>query len=74
VVVVERAPRLLHRVSYCHLRVRARKRVRQVGVSASALVAMFSGEDVTLLVAMAFDGAGKQSGVDVGVPRVGGMA
>jgi len=40
----------------------------------SALAAVFYDEDVTLLVAMVFDGAGKQSGVDVGVLRVGGRA
>jgi len=81
VVVVEQALRLLHRVlpvafgcSYCYLCARVRKRVRQVVVNVSALVAMFYGEDVTLLVAMVFDGAGKQSGVDVGVLRVGGRA
>lgn len=40
----------------------------------SALAAVFYDEDVTLLVAMVFDGAGKQSGVGVGVLRVGGRA
>ena len=80
-VVVEQALRLLHRVlpvgfggSYCYLCARLRKRVRPVVVYVSALVAVFYDEDVILLVAMVFDGAGKASGVDVGVLRVGGRA
>jgi hypothetical protein len=61
VVVVEQALRLLHRLlpvafgcSYCYLCLCAlvRKRVRQVVVNVSALVAMFYGENVTLLVEM----------------------
>ena len=81
-MAVEQAHRLLHRLlpvafgwcSYCYLCARLRKRGRQVVVYVSALVAEFYDEDVTLLVAMAFDGAGKQSAVDVGVLRVGGRA
>jgi hypothetical protein len=45
-----------------------------VVVYVSALVAVFYDENVTLLVAMVFDGAGKQSAVDVGVLHVGGRA
>ena len=81
-MVVEQALRLLHRLlpvafgwcSYCYPRAHLRKRIRQVAVSVSALVVVFYDEDVTLLVAMVFDGAGKQSGVDVGVLRVEGRA
>lgn len=80
-MVVGQALRLLHRAlpvafgcSYCYLCARLRERIRQVVVYVSALVTVFYDEDVTLLVAMAFDSAEKQNVVDVGVVRVEGRA